>query len=483
MDSKAPLTKELLQNLSKDEIIEIVLLQSAQINALVVRVAELEERLNQNSTNSSQPSSSDKPWNPRPRSQREKSDKKRGGQEHHKGHGPRLQYTIKETVRIDPERCSCCGENLRDVHGAKGETRYVHDIPNVEITTTAYEAQEKICPHCGTVTSGAFPESVTGTQQYGPNVKALILLLSQFCMTAFNKITNFLDSLYGIKISEATIANTIKTGAKHLKDAQESIKAAVEKAKVVHFDETGMKNSGVLWWLHTASTKGLTYLRIHPKRGKEAMDALGVFEKFAGIAVHDCLRSYWAYGCFHALCNAHALRELKGVFENTIQEWAPKMIALLLEMKCMVDFYKTMGCTELPDYYHKKFGGEYDQLVLEGLAINPLLPKTPGKKGVAKQTKTRRLLERFRDHKKEWLLFTHDFNVPFDNNQAERDFRISKNKQKNSGGFRSDSGAESFATIQSIIQTLRKHRSNIFNELVKAFQGKYALPFDLEPTE
>ena len=233
----------------------------------------------------------------------------------------------------------------------------------------------------------------------------------------------------------------------------------------------------------TASTKWLTYLKIHRKRGTKAMDAIGILEKFTGVAVHDCLRSYWAYACFHALCNAHVLRELNGVFDNTAQEWAKKMIELVLEMKSMVDFYKALDCTELPDYYHQKFSSAYDQLVVLGLSVNPLNPKTPGKKGVAKQTKPRRLLERLRDHKQEWLLFTYDFDVPFDNNQAERDFRISKLKQKVSGGFRSDTGAESFATIQSVLQTLRKHHINIFDELVKAFTGKYSLPFDLDATE
>jgi transposase len=239
-------TKELLQSLSKDELIEIILLQSAQINALMKEVAELKERLNQNSNNSSRPPSSDGYKKPNPKSLRKSSGKKRGGQFGHKGHGLKLPYEIKEKVKLSPEICSFCGGDLHDVEGEKTETRYEHDIPQVKITTTVYEVFEKTCPYCGEVVSGTFPESVKSTQQYGANIKAFIVLLNQYGMTAINKIKTILESLFGAKISESTIVSTIKNCADRLKSSQEEIKAAVSKEKVVHFDETGMRNNGVL---------------------------------------------------------------------------------------------------------------------------------------------------------------------------------------------------------------------------------------------
>jgi transposase len=183
------------------------------------------------------------------------------------------------------------------------------------------------------------------------------------------------------------------------------------------------------------------------------------------------------------LCNAHLLRELIGIIENTKQEWAAKMIGLFLEMKNVVDLHKEKGDENISAYYAQYFGLEYDKIVEEGLKINPFAAKETGKRGAAKQSKARRLLERLRDHKTEYLLFTQDFKVPFDNNQAERDFRISKTKQKVSGCFRSDTGTESFAVIQSIIQTLRKHKINIFDELYQSFTGSYSLPLEVAATE
>jgi transposase len=483
MGNTIQLTKEQLQQLSKDEIIEIVIQLVAEVNALTQRVAELEERINQNSSNSSQPPSSDKPWKLKPKSLRQPTERKPGGQFGHKGHGKKIPHEINETVKVEPKICPCCGGDLHEVSGKKAETRYQSDIPEIKVVTTAYEVYEKTCPHCGEVVSGTFPATVTSTFQYGPHVKAFIVMLSHYGMVAMNKIKDLLKSLFDIHLSEGTIVSAIKNCAGKFESAQGAIKAAVVNEKVVHFDETGMSNNGILWWLHRASTKCLTYLKIHKKRGREAIDATGILGAFKGVAVHDCLKVYWVYVCLHALCNAHLLRELIGILENTGQEWTKAMIELLVDMKETVYLHKERGLKTLPDDSQLKFEARYNKLVEDGLELNPYVEKDTVKQGVAKQSKARRLLERLRDHKDEYLLFTKDFDVPFDNNQAERDFRIAKTKKKVSGGFRSDAGAESFAMIQSIIQTIRKHNINVFYELVKVFHGNYSLPFALVSTE
>jgi transposase len=189
------------------------------------------------------------------------------------------------------------------------------------------------------------------------------------------------------------------------------------------------------------------------------------------------------YECAHALCNAHVLRELIGVIEQTGQGWARRMIELLLEMKEEVEKYRGKGKEELSVYFGNKFSIAYDELVREGLKENPEAKKEAGKRGKAKQSKARLLAERLFLCKEEYLRFTNDFRIPFDNNQAERDFRISKVKQKVSGCFRSDSGAEAVAAIESFIQTGHKHHVNIGEELVKVFQGPYSFPFNLSATE
>jgi transposase len=213
------------------------------------------------------------------------------------------------------------------------------------------------------------------------------------------------------------------------------------------------------------------------------MEAGGILPGFEGVAVHDCWKTYWAYECVHALCNAHLLRELTGVIERTGQEWAEGMIGLILEMKEAVERHREKGEEKLSAYLGRKFSERYDELVREGKEQNPQAEKDAGKRGRAKQSKARLLLERLEGYKEEYLRFSRDFRVPFDNNQAERDFRIAKVKQKVSGCFRSDSGAEAYAAIQSFIQTIHKHQLSIWEELVKVFQGSYSFPFDIIPTE
>jgi transposase len=174
---------------------------------------------------------------------------------------------------------------------------------------------------------------------------------------------------------------------------------------------------------------------------------------------------------------------LAGIYENTGQEWAEKMGGLLIEIKDWVERYKGTGKEVLSTYLIKKFSLSYDELVEEGMRRNPIAVKSGNKRGRTKQSKARLLAERLLKRKEDYLRFSRDFLVPFDNNQAERDFRISKVKQKVSGGFRSLIGGESFAILQSVIQTLHKHKLNILNELANAFRSDYSLPIQSYTTE
>jgi transposase len=450
---------------------------------LELKVAELEERLNQNSTNSSKPPSSDGYKKPSPVSLRKKSGKKPGGQYGHPGHGLKIGGEIKRRVEIKPETCPCCGNDLGGQEGKRVESRYEHEIPEVVVETTRYDVYERRCPCCGTVSRGELPERIRGTQQYGPRLRAYMVMLLQYGMVGMRRLKIILAALFGLRISEGTIASTMGRCAGRLGEAVGAIKGAVIRSPVVHFDETGMRNRGVLWWLHTASTGRFVYLQIHPKRGKEGMEANGILAVFRGVAVHDCLKSYWAYLCLHALCNAHLLRELVGIEENRGQGWAKGMIELLLEMKDVVRKYRESGKRGLSAYYIQKFSGVYDKLVRAGQRANPVAVKAEGKRGRTKQSKGRLPVDRLKEYKEEYLRFSRDFDVPFDNNQAERDFRIAKVKQKVSGGFRSDEGARAFAAIQTFIQTIHKHHLSIWGELVKVFQDDYSLPFELTATE
>ena len=202
------------------------------------------------------------------------------------------------------------------------------------------------------------------------------------------------------------------------------------------------------------------------KRGGEGIEANGLTAGYAGVIVHDFWSSYFKYeDCQHAMCNAHLLRELRLVTENTKETWAEKMGDLLREMKRAKEECQEAGKTELPGKLAEKFAYEYEVIATLGDS------EAPYERGERKQAKSRNLLERFIDRKDEIMLFARNFAVPFDNNLAERDIRNVKVKQKVSGAFRSDAGIENFAKISSIVGTASKQKLSVFDTIKGIISG------------
>ncbi|HJS19995.1 MAG TPA: IS66 family transposase, partial [Anaerolineales bacterium] len=252
-----------------------------------------------------------------------------------------------------------------------------------------------------------------------------------------------------------------------------------EQERVAHFDETGMVVNGVLHWLHTVSASLLTYYAMHPKRGSAALNEINILPRFQGRAVHDDLASYFQYEVEHALCNAHHLRSLLFLLERYPQKWVQDLLELLLKIKAKVEALKRKAKTALSVRQANAFSITYDELVKKGLRANPPSNKNhrkPGQRGRLKQSPARNLLLRLREHQEAVLAFMYDFNVPFDNNQAERDVRMMKVKQKVSGGFRSTAGAQNFCAIRGYLSTARKNGVKALAALRLAFAATPFLP-------
>ena len=352
-----------------------------------------------------------------------------------------------------------CGADISRAECSCIDTRTVIDF-DITVRIIAHRQMQTDCPICGAVNAGEMPKEATRSACYGAGVQAFSVLLSNYTCVSVNKIQNIFSDVFGIGLSQGTIINSNKRFAKNAEPILEKIKSRVKTAKVINNDETGINNQGELWWIHTASTPEFTYMTAHPKRGEEGINDNGALLGYTGVAVHDCLRSYFKYrDCIHALCNAHLLRELEWVCDFTTQTWAAKMIALLLKMKAVKEKYIDAEKSGISYYYSKKFVEEYEEVI--SLAKSEV-PYNPGKGG---QHKSYNLLKRFIERQEEITLFVHNFDVPFDNNQAERDIRNVKNKQKVAGSFRSDEGVMGFANISSIIGTAVKHGLSVFDTL------------------
>lgn len=433
------------------------------------RIKHLEDILSKDSHNSSKPPSTDgfKKGNKRTRSLRRKSTKKPGGQPGHKG------STLKQVTNPDhviPHHCKgvcSCGQVIFGQPVTGHVKRQVFDIPPSKITVTEHQSDIVRCS-CGSVHVADFPLSVTNDVQYGENIKAYSTYLMNYQLLPYERTQELLNDLFGVSLSQGTLVSINQRAGFLLDETIDTIKKNLRSAEVAHFDESGFYINGERQWIHTAGTSDLTYYAFHHKRGYKAMDAIGILPLFKGRAIHDHLLSYFRYDCEHGLCNTHHLRELIFVEERYDQLWAQKLKVHLLAIKDAVENAKLHDKIELPVHVLKKFRYTYNQIVRQGLLENPPPPKS-GKRGKTAQGKPRNLLNSLNDFANDTLAFMYDFNVPFDNNLAERDIRMIKLQQKISGCFRSETGALNFCKIRSYISTVRKKGVKVLNALVKIF--------------
>lgn len=266
-----------------------------QVSGLTARVTELEARLNKDSHNSHQPPSSDGPAKRRrPRSLRQPSGKKSGGQPGHAG------VTL------------CLGDDP-DTVGPQ--------VP-VACAVTEHQAVHKACPVCQTVTAGEFPPEVTQPVQYGPRTRAAAVYLQTYQLLPDERTAETLNDLFGVCPSEGTLASAQATAYTRLEPVEQAIGAALSQSEVAHVDETSQRVAGRTEWVHVISTALLTFYAHHAKRGRKAIDAIGLLVGFAGRRVHDAWASYLNLPGLYALCNAHRLRELMGLYEDTGHAWA-----------------------------------------------------------------------------------------------------------------------------------------------------------------
>jgi transposase len=444
------------------ELEDIVAAQAKRIDELLARIEELERGLALYSGNSSKPPSSDglrkKSKN---RSLREFSAHKFGGQIGHKGNTLKQTDAPDITITYDVERCSSCGNSLAGTTATEIVEKQEIDVV-VKKVVTAHKASVKVCCCCGKKNTAVMPEHIKAPVQYGANIRAMgVYLTNQFI--AKDRISEIFQDLFQLPISDTVLMAFDEECAKKLALFNETVLEVIKKAAVKHVDETGMRIASKTQWVHVISTALLTHYRVDQKRGS-------ILKGIVGKIVHDHWKPYFTIGdVLHALCNAHHLRELKALIEVDEESWAQDMYTLLKEASYL----------EAPSpEKQQEISDKYDQIVTAGFKHhNGLKPFKPNSR---KRRPGHNLLIRLRDFKVETLRFLYDPTVPFTNNLAERDLRMIKLKQKVSGSFRTERGAHIFAAIRSFVSTIKKQNKNVLQYLKSVFNDQFNL-HDLVP--
>lgn len=434
------------------------------------------DKLNKNSSNSSKPPSTDIV---RTKSLRISTGKKAGGQKGHRGTTLAISATPDKVVVHKPVQCSGCGKDISAVGSVRYERRQVYDIPVIKMVICEHRSEIKCCPHCQKENKGVFPAAVSRCTQYGSHLKQFAVYLTQYQLLPLGRAAQLIEDITGHSLSAATLVNINENCSNQLDGFIEALKDNLQKAPVINSDETGFYYESKRNWLHVAATPSLTYYYAHQKRGREAMDEMGILPAYQGNVVHDYWKSYLDYDyCTHSLCNTHHERDLTFCHEQEKSQWAAEMKELLLEMKQIRDNSKEMGLQSLDEQQQQQLTAKYNRLVEEGHRQHPLPQKEAGTRGAIKKSKTQNLLERFKNHREDIIRFIRDFRVPFGNNLAEQAIRMMKVKQKISGCFRSKEGASCFATIRSYIDTMRKNGFCIMDAIGQAIAGNPILPFE-----
>ncbi|MDR2915091.1 MAG: IS66 family transposase [Tannerella sp.] len=374
----------------------------------------------------------------RTKSLRQKSDKPIGGQKGHPGTTRKLVEYPDETERFMAEVCSRCGQSLEEVEGVLEHVTQEIDLPSIHPILRERRFYKKVCT-CGCSNSYAPRGKGGNAVTFGENIRAIATYLSVVQCVPYQRLQSLFSNLFNIEISQGTLANIIREMLDKSKPAIGQIENQLKESKVAGFDESGCYCKGKLNWSWIAQTTYLTLVFRQTGRGAKVLE-----ERFGDslknmIAVTDRHAAYFTIDFLNnQVCLAHLLRNLE--YLNGIdkeQTWAKQVQQLLREA---IHTRKQNPRQQInPESWIKQLDiltkQNIDHLSKE---FNQL------RKGIVK---CRDFLFNFLD----------DPDIPADNNASERGIRKLKIKQKISGAFRSENGADAFHAIHSITDTAWKN--------------------------
>jgi transposase len=443
-------------NLIIQNLIAKIQRQETIIDGLITRVKVLEAELainknKKNSNNSHTPPSQDENRPKKNQSLREKNDRKAGGQHGHEGKTLECSAIIDVLVEHKPNYCNCCGQDLTEVPQALIETRQVIDIPVIKSVCTEHRTYRKTCS-CGHNMDSHFPSHITAKVQYGSGVEALAGYLHARQYLPYMRMKEFFTDVMGLPVSVGGIHNILKRLTQKALPHYEQIKERLYQSVFIGTDETGVKVNGQKDWMWTWQNDDLTFIVHSDNRGFKTIEDTFTGGLPKATLQHDRFACHFKCNALHhQICMSHLLRDLQYIIELYPGcKWAVEMKVLIeqaLRLKKELTNYEYYGQCE----DRQKLMNKLDELLHLTLNKN--------------HSKARALQKNLFKYQQYILYFLYDPKVPPDNNGAERAIRNIKVKQKISGQFKSDEGADSFATLRSLIDTTIKSGQNVLKGL------------------
>lgn len=400
------------------------------------------------SQNSSIPPSKDENRPRKNQSLREKSDKPVGGQTGHEGKTLRMTDSPDKLIDHIPSYCKQCGYDLRDITPEFIARRQVVDIPPIQPIITEHRLYKTTCK-CGCQTTSDFPTNVNTSVSYGSSIESLIAYFHTRQYIPFERLKELFNDLFCLPISEGGLHCLLDRIALKAVPVYETIRQRVLNSEVIGSDETGIKINGKLNWFWTWQDNYHTLISVSKNRGFQTiLDNFGDQPRQA-ILVHDCWKPHFKTAVAgHQLCTAHMLRDLNYLHEKDEIDWPKQVKDVFLKA---ITLKKTLD------------GSDYDKPNHERTKLENKLDQLLDQKIGEKHKETIAFQKRLIKYRSSILTFLYHPKVPPDNNASERAIRNVKVKQKISGQFKSYEGAEKFAILRSVADTVIKNGQNILN--------------------
>lgn len=441
------------------------------------RIFELECRLNINSNNSSLPPSKN-PITSKICNSREKTGKKIGGQIGHPKHqlSAFKEDEITEIIEHKIDKCHKCNGTLKKT----GEINRDELDFEIIIKKVRHKFYEYKCQHCNEIIKSEIPLELSSEIQYGSNVKALALCLYNEGFVAFNRVRKMISGLTNgeIEPSEGYLSKLQKKTGESLEGFVFDLKESLKKQLKIHWDDTvikiGEKDKACL---RIYATDKISLYKSHLNKNTAGMDEDGILQYLTEetTVIHDHLLHNYCedYKYINAECNAHIVRKLQGIYENTKHEWSKKMRDLLVETLALKKNYISENKQEFEEKIENEISEKYDEALKAG-------------RKESKEFKYQfdyinefNLIEMLEKYKDNVLLWTKKFDIPFSNNLSETGLRMSKTKMKVSGLFQNIGSAESYANINSYMATCYKNGINKYKAIYELLNNNEYIVADL----